>query len=143
MLPTTRRSSPSVLLLDPPPVAQWSDDGLLDDGHALPVGVLDRHRVLDPQRPALHGGDAPALAVLDVVRAARPQGLAVDLVLMVAGLVVDPVVVTDGDHLLPHPETGHALAVVERAIGVTAVLALLEHHASFPAVCRGGRTGLR
>ena len=49
-----------------PPLPQRGDEGLVDQGHAFALGILDGHGVPDVQHPGLDPADLVALGVLDV-----------------------------------------------------------------------------
>jgi hypothetical protein len=68
-------------------------------GVALP---LDRHLVANAQLALLDLGDLVAVGVLEHERLANTQSLAVDTERPPSLLVLDPVVVADGEQLLAH-----------------------------------------
>src|SRR5215471_3793083 len=104
----------AVFDLDLPALAQRRDHGLLDQGHPVPARILDLHAVLDPQHALLDLAQFVTVHVLEPDGLAYPQRLAVQLEHALAPVVLDHVVVPDGDHALAH--------LVARAVAVPAAL---------------------
>jgi hypothetical protein len=106
--PVTANSSLGAMTLDAGTLtsitgAMPRQERLVDHGDPVPVPVLDLHRVADVQRALLDLHQFRAAGVLEDQCLAQPQSLAVDLVDPLALVVLDPVVITDRDQLLPHP----------------------------------------
>src|SRR3954463_308840 len=95
-----------MLDVDVEPFPQRGDQSLLHRRHAVTVAVLDLHAVAHPQHALLDLEQLMAGRILQNQGVPHSQRLAVDLERAPALLVFDPVVVTDGDQLLPH-SVGH------------------------------------
>ena len=106
-----------------PPLAQRRDERLVDQGEAFAVGVLDGHRVADVEDPGLDPADLVAVGVLEVERVPKAHRLPVDAEYTVTGVVLDPVVIADGDQLLSHLVLVGGAATSEGLAFVSALLA--------------------
>src|ERR1700746_3664842 len=91
--------------LDDPPFPQRRDHGLLDHRDPVPVRSLDLHTVFEAQHAFLDLAELAPVHVLEQDRLADPQGLAVKLEHPLAAVVLDHVIVADGDHALAHQIT--------------------------------------
>ena len=99
MLAWTHMSRP--FGLDDRPLAQRRDHGLLDDGDPVPIRLLD----LDVSLTAASVPGPGQLMPVDVLEhdgLADPESLAVQLEHTIATIILDHVVVADGDHALAH-----------------------------------------
>ena len=93
-----------------PPFAHRCDHGLLDQGHPAPAWILDLHAVLDPQHALLDPAQLTAVDVLKHDRLANPQCLTIQPEHVLAAIVLDHIVIADGDHPLTHLIARHLRA---------------------------------
>src|SRR5215469_9298074 len=122
----------AVLQLGHPPLAERRDHGLVDHGDPFPVRPLDLHAVPDVQHPLLDLGQLVPVHVLEQDRLADPQRLAVEPEHALAAVVLDHVVVADGDHALAH--------LIARGLTLFAPLpASLSEHSDTPFAREAGR----
>src|SRR4051812_14242760 len=94
-----------------------ADESLVDSGGR--GAMLDRHLVAGAELLLLDLGDLIAAGGLEGEGVAEAHGLAVDLVGLVALFVLDPVVVPDGEQLLPHPERRSVEPVASQSHGLS------------------------
>jgi hypothetical protein len=92
----------AVLHMHVEPVPQRRDQRLLHCRHLVAARVLDLHRVPDVEHPLLDLEELVAGGILEEEGVAYSQRLAVDLENALPAVVLDPVVVADGDQLLSH-----------------------------------------
>src|SRR5215471_11834839 len=97
--------------VDRPSFAHRGDHGLLNQSHPAPAGILDLHAVLDPQHALLDLAQFTAVDVLEHDRLANPQCLSIQPEHALAAIVLDHVVISDGDHPLTHLVVGRLMAV--------------------------------
>ena len=93
-----------------PSLPERLDHGLVDHRDPVPVRPFDLHAVPQMQHPFLDLAQLTAVHVLEQDGLPDPQRLAVQLEDMLALLVLDFVVVADGEHALAHlVPRGHAV----------------------------------
>ena len=112
----------AILDLDLPPLAQWRDQRLVDDRHPAAFRSFDLHGVADVHDAGLDPAQLGAVGVLQVERVPEPERFAVDAVDPLALGVLDPVVVSYGEDLLPHLVLGGGAATAEYLSFLTAFL---------------------
>src|SRR5215469_10343900 len=127
----------AVFDLDRPLLALRRDHGLLDQSYPVPGRIFDLHAVLEMQHALLDLAQFAAVHVLEPDRLADRPRLAVQLEDVLAAIVFDHVVVSDGDHALAYLVTrGPALFLAALAPPVPAEQRpCLRLYGDVPHVC--------